>query len=91
MTHAVTDLRRLNTITLAGNRLVHHFDCATNDTKAELLTAGYFNNSRAALTVGSWADCVVDVDGTPTFVRVIFTAVPSSGNVTVALAQAPAT
>ncbi|WP_377299627.1 hypothetical protein [Rhizobium sp. SGZ-381] len=83
MAHQPTQLRRSNSITLTGNVKVHFFDYATNHTKAETIAAGYFNDSRAALSVSSIIDAVIDVDGTPAYVKMRVTAVPASGNVTV--------
>lgn len=83
MAHVPTQLRRSNSITLSGNRKVHTFDYATDHTKAEMLAAGYFNASRAALSVSSIINAVADVDGTSEYVRVKVATVPSSGNITV--------
>lgn len=82
MVHQPRQLRRSSTITLAGNVMVHFFDYATNHTKAEMLTAGYFNESRAALSKSSIINAVADVDGTPEYVRVLLATVPATGNVT---------
>lgn len=84
MAHDVRRLRRYNSITLSGNRMIHFFNYATDNTAAETVAAGYFNDSRAALTVGSVIDAVIDVDGTPDNIRIRVATVPASGNVTVA-------
>lgn len=84
MAHLPRQLRRSNSITLSGNRKIHFFDYASDHTKAEILTAGYFNDSRAALSPHSIINAVADVDGTPEYVRIKVATVPSSGNVTVA-------
>ncbi|MGG7535351.1 hypothetical protein [Rhizobium sp. 12,4] len=84
MAHDPLALRRYNSIALSGGRKVGFYNYATDDTAAEMVAAGYFNNSRVALSVGSVIDAVVDVDGTPDNIRVRVTAVPTSGNVTVA-------
>ena len=83
MAHMPRQLRRYNSITLSSNRKIHFFSYATDHTKAEALTAGYFNDSRASLSPHSIIDAVVDVDGTPEFVRIKVATVPASGNVTV--------
>ncbi|WFS02212.1 hypothetical protein [Rhizobium tumorigenes] len=85
MAHDKLRLRRYNSVTLSSNRQIHFFNYATDNTAAEMLTAGYFNASRAALTVGSMIDAVIDVDGTMDNVRCRVTAVPADGtsNVTV--------
>ena len=82
MAHQPRQLRRSNSITLSGGRMIHFCEYATDHTKAEMLTAGYFNDSRAALTKSSIINAVVDVDGTPEYVRVLLATVPASGNVT---------
>lgn len=84
MAHVPRQLRRSNSITLSGNRKVHFFDYSTDHTKAEVLTAGYFNGSRASLSAHSIINAVVDLDGTPEYVRIKVATVPASGNVTVA-------
>jgi hypothetical protein len=83
MAHVPAQLRRSNSLTLAGNVKVHFFNYATNHTKAEVVTAGYFNDSRPALTKSSVIDAVVDVDGTPEYVRILVATVPATGNITV--------
>jgi hypothetical protein len=82
MAHVPSQLRRSNSITLANNVKVHTFDYATNHTKAEMLAAGYFNDSRAALSKSSIINAVADVDGTPEYVRVMLATVPATGNIT---------
>lgn len=77
-------VRRYNSVTLPGNRIVHFFNYAANETAAEVVAAGWFNSIRDQLTVGSVIDAVIDADGTPDRISIIVTAVPASGNVTVA-------
>jgi hypothetical protein len=84
MAHDTRRLRRYSSVPMSGGRNIGFFNYATDNTAAETVAAGYFNDSRAALTVGSIIDAVVDVDGTPDNIRVRVTAVPASGNVTVA-------
>lgn len=83
MAHQPRQLRRSNSITLSGGRMIHFFDYATDHTLAETIAAGYFNDSRAALTAHSIINAVVDVDGTPAYARIKVATVPASGNVTV--------
>lgn len=83
MAHVARQLRRYNSITLSSNRKVHFFNYGSDHTKAEVLTAGYFNDSRPALTPHSVIGAIVDHDGTPEFVRIKIATVPSSGNITV--------
>lgn len=70
-------------VVLSNTRIVKFFNLATDDTKAEVIAAGYFNDSRADLTVNSVIDFVYDCDGSPGFARARVTAVPATGNVTV--------
>lgn len=70
-------------IRISEGKFIRFLNYATNDTKAEILAAGYFNGVRADLSVASVCDCVVDVDGTPAFVKIMFATVPDTGNVTV--------
>jgi hypothetical protein len=83
MAHDTRRLRRYASVPLSGGRAIHFNAYATDNTKAETIAAGYFNDSRSALTVGSIINAVVDVDGTPEFVRIKLATVPASGNVTV--------
>ncbi|GCA49300.1 hypothetical protein KGO5_01743 [Sinorhizobium sp. KGO-5] len=83
MAHRVRDLRRRTTISIPGQRQITFSDYATTHTKAEVLAAGFFNDSRDNVTVGSIIDAVVDIDGTPEYVRIRFATVPATGNVTV--------
>lgn len=78
-------LRRVTSVEVLPNVLVHDFFYATADALAVVTTAGYFNNSRAALTVHSTIRAVVDYSGTANYVSLRVTAVPASGNVTVAI------
>ncbi|MCA0425415.1 MAG: hypothetical protein LCH61_19240 [Proteobacteria bacterium] len=61
------------------------FRYATADAAATVETAGYFNGARALLTVGSIIVSVMAIGGTPVLKSYVVTAVPASGNVTVAL------
>jgi len=88
MAHIVRNLRRRTTISLSPQ--VMFFDYATNHTKAEVLAAGFFNESRGNLTPRSIIDAIIDADGAPEFVRIRIVTVPDTGDITVALAPAPA-
>ena len=90
MAHVKSQLRRSNSITLTGNVKVHTFDYATNHTKAEMIAAGYFNDSRAALSKASIINAVFDVDGAPGYARLLVTTVPATGNITVTDVTNPA-
>jgi len=84
MAHDIRALKRYNTATLAGNRQVSWYNYATNDTASEVVAAGYFNDARNTVKVGDCVDAIVDIDGTIDRISFRFTAVPSTGNVTVA-------
>lgn len=71
-------------IRLSSTKFIRFLTYATNDLKAVVIAPGYFNEARADLTVGSVIRAEVDCGGTQTHVRMRVTAVPSSGNVTVA-------
>lgn len=58
---------------------------ATADAVATVETAGYFNAARARLTKGDVLVAVMVALGTPVLKQYVFTAVPASGNVTIAL------
>lgn len=69
-------------VRLGNGRSVRFLNYATNDTKAEVMAAGYFNDARLDLSVGSIIEVSHDNDGTPAFHRLMVNAVPSSGNIT---------
>lgn len=70
-------------VMLSNTRIVRFFNYATDNTKAEVLTAGFFNDSRGDLSVNSIINAVVDCDGTPEYVRIKVATVPTTGNITV--------
>ncbi|MUO84776.1 hypothetical protein GOZ78_03490 [Agrobacterium vitis] len=70
-------------VMLSNTRIIKFFNYATDHTKAEVLTAGFFNASRDDLTPHSIINAVVDCDGTPEYVRIKVATVPATGNVTV--------
>jgi hypothetical protein len=61
------------------------FDYATDDAAATVETAGYFNSARALLGVGDKIDAVMVASTAPVRKNYVVTAVPTTGNVTVAL------
>lgn len=70
----------------AGNvNTISFFDYASADAQAAIVAAGYFNGAREQLTKGSVITAVGTVDATPTVEFYVVTAVPATGNVTVAL------
>jgi len=54
-----------------------------SDAKAVVIAAGYFNDAKPDLSVGSIIDCVVNALSSPVYVKLRVTAVPVSGDVTV--------
>ncbi|MCF1468502.1 hypothetical protein FS764_16465 [Agrobacterium vitis] len=70
-------------VMLSNTRIIKFFNCASDNTKAEILTAGFFNDSREDLTPHSIINMVADCDGTPEYVRIKVATVPATGNVTV--------
>lgn len=76
-------LRRRQAIQVSGVGQMQFFDYATEATEAEVLAAGFFNDARDTLTVGSIIDAIVDCSSTKTYTRIRVATVPTSGNVTV--------
>ncbi|MFG1300364.1 hypothetical protein V5F49_11275 [Xanthobacter sp. V3C-3] len=68
----------------AGSRSLRDWRYATNDDHATVAAAGYFNNARAFIGIGDTVVASVSMGTTPQLREYIFTAVPASGNVTVA-------
>jgi hypothetical protein len=66
-------------------RQISVFSYATDDAAAVVEAAGYFNDARSRLTVGSIIFASMVLGGTPVLKSLIVTAVPATGNVTVAL------
>lgn len=64
---------------------VNWYKYATADAVATVIAAGYFNNARDKLKVNDVIDALCVATGTADRVAVIVTAVPASGNVTVAV------
>lgn len=83
MAHDPRALQRLSSVIMPSGAKVHKFFYATNHTKAETITDGFFNSSRDSLSVGSIIEAVVDHDGTANLVNIRVTAAPATGNVTV--------
>jgi hypothetical protein len=76
-------LRRANAFQIAGVGQMQFFEYATEATEAEVIAAGWFNNARDQLTVGSIITAIVDCTAAKTFIRLRVTAAPATGNVTV--------
>ena len=78
----LTNSGRPNRLTAA--RTIRWLTYATDDAKAVVIAAGYFNDARPDLSVGSIIDCVVNAAAGAAYVKLRVTAVPATGNVTVA-------
>lgn len=65
-------------------RTIRTFVYATDDAVATVETAGYFNGARAFLVLGSTIKAVMVLGGSLIFKEYVVTAVPATGNVTVA-------
>lgn len=76
-------LARYATSDMGGTNQTHWYKYSTNDTAAEVLAAGYFNDARKYIKAGSVIEAVVDKDGTPDILLILIDTVPASGNVTV--------
>ncbi len=63
---------------------------ATDDAAATVETAGYFNAARSILAVGDSIEAHMAMGGTPVLKFYVVTAVPATGNVTIALAATAA-
>ncbi|MGR6465443.1 hypothetical protein [Rhizobium sp. PAMB 3182] len=77
-------------ISLSNTRFGGFKNYVTDHTKAEVIADGYFNKSRKDLSTLTVINVLYDADGTPGLMHIRPTAVPASGNVTVAV-MAPAT
>lgn len=83
MAHSKKALSRNGTSDLGGTNQTNFYFYSTNHTLAEMIAAGYFNDSRKTVKVNDIVRAVYDKDGTAGFAILRFTAVPSTGNVTV--------
>ncbi|TCQ82611.1 hypothetical protein EDF68_1011002 [Ochrobactrum sp. BH3] len=84
MAFKIRALARYNTAPVDTGRNCNFYSYATDDAKATVLTAGYFNDARSTLKVNDIIDVVAVHNGTGAHARLIVTAVPGSGNITVA-------
>lgn len=67
------------------NAQIGVFFYGTDDAAATVEAAGYFNSARARLTVGSIIIASMVNGNTPVLKSYVVTAVPATGNVTIAL------
>ena len=76
-------------VTLSNTRIIKFFNFATDDTLAQVTTAGYFDPCLADLSVNSLINSVVDCSGTPAYAVLRVTAIPANGTgITVVKASA---
>lgn len=80
--HNKRALVRLATSPYATDKKICAYFYGTNDTAAEILTAGYWNDSRDQLNPGDAIFAMADIDGTPDLVIVTIDTVPVSANIT---------
>jgi hypothetical protein len=66
-------------VTLSNTRIIKFFNFATDDTLAQVTTAGYFDPCLADLSVNSIIHAVVDCDGTPAYADLRVATIPSNG------------
>ena len=83
MAHSVKALSRFATSDMGRTNQTDTYVYSTNDTLAELVAAGYFNDSRKTLKAVDVIMAVADKDGTASHVVLLVTASPATGNVTV--------
>ena len=80
------NIRRINEgVPLPDGKTISTWHYATNDLASAVEAAGFFNDMRNSASVGDIIIASLDLDGTPVLKNYMFTAVPASGNVTVAL------
>lgn len=80
-------LSRFGSVAPAANSTISFFLYASNDAKSAIVADGYFNDAREQLQKSDLIIAVCDLDGTPDMTILRTTAVPASGNVTVATAE----
>ncbi|PZQ48891.1 MAG: hypothetical protein DI551_00745 [Micavibrio aeruginosavorus] len=67
----------------SGTGALSGHDYVSNDTKAQIETAGYFNTVRKFVRKGDSVLVTGDIDGTPFITMYIFSSVPTSGDILV--------
>lgn len=82
MAHNKKALSRYATSDLGGTNQTNFYVYSSNDTAAEVLANGYFNDSRKTIKPGDVIKAVVDKDGTPDVLLILVDTVPSTGDVT---------
>lgn len=84
MAYAEKALVRVAQTPVAAVRVLTLWLYATADAVATVETAGYFNSARARLTKGDQIDASMVIDGSVVAKKYCVTAVPASGDVTIA-------
>lgn len=90
MAFQIRSLALSASVPVGTNKSVGFYKFATTDATATVVANGYFNNARDKLAVNDVIEAVCAADGTGDRIVVRVTAVPSSGNVTVAIDPAAA-
>ena len=90
MAYSATSLVRIASIAVAMGRSISVHGFGTPDAAATVETSGYFNAARGRLAKGDIIMAAMVIDGTPVLKNYVVTAVPASGNVTIALQTATA-
>ncbi|MQB43385.1 MULTISPECIES: hypothetical protein [Rhizobium] len=66
-------------VTLSNTRIIKFFNFVTDDTLAQVTTAGYFDTCVKDLSVNSIIHAVVDADGTPAYADLRIATIPANG------------
>lgn len=85
MAHSKRALNRIGSSMSAAGVAVSLFLLASDDDAATVLTAGYLNDNRAELAVNDVIIIMAVAGGTGDMLIVKVTAVPATGNVTIAV------
>lgn len=90
MAFAIRSLATFASVPVGSNRSCIFYKYATNDAVATVIAAGYFNDAREKLKVNDVIEAVCAHNSTGDRVVMRVTAVPASGDVTVAIDAAAA-
>jgi len=88
MAFKIRQLQRVASVSFDDNgtsKKCNWYVYATTDADATVQAAGYFNDARDTLSVGDTIEAMTALAGTPERVVMRVTAVPTTGNVTVAV------
>ncbi|GGE79103.1 hypothetical protein H1W37_19470 [Stappia taiwanensis] len=85
MAHSKKALSRFMTADMGRTNQTDFYVYSSNHTLAEVISAGFFNDSRTTIGAGDVVLAMIDKDGSPAFVVLTFASVPDTGDVTVKL------